>query len=114
MLGSIKVHAGDFGKCSAHFMLGSLVVEKEVIKPSEIEEVSIATEETVKRIGGAVGWGIAGGLLLGPAGLLAGLLLGGKSKEATFVLKLRDGRKILGTTDSETYTKLMAATFAKK
>ncbi|MGI2002125.1 hypothetical protein [Shewanella frigidimarina] len=53
-----------------------------------------------------------GALALGPAGLLAGLLLGGgKSKDVTFVAKFKDGRKFLGTTDNKTFTKLQAAVF---
>jgi len=77
---------------------------------SEVETVDIASEESVKKIGGTIGWGAAGGLVLGPAGLLAGLLLGGKSKDVTFVARFKDGRKMLATADSKTYTKLLAAT----
>lgn len=56
-----------------------------------------------------------GALALGPAGLLAGLLLGGeKSKDVTFVAKFKDGRKFLGTTDNKTFTKLQAAVFFLK
>ena len=81
------------------------------ITRSEVEEVSLATEENVKRLGGTVGWGVAGAALLGPIGLLAGLLLGGKGKDVTFILKLKDGRKMLATTDSKTFTKIAAMAF---
>ena len=73
--------------------------------------MEVASEESVKRIGGTLGWGAAGMLALGPVGLLAGLLLGGKKKEVTFVAKVKDGRKLLGTTDHKTFTKLKAAAF---
>jgi len=76
-----------------------------------IETVEIATEENVKKLGGTVGWGIAGAVLLGPVGLLAGLLVGGRKKEVTFVARFKDGRKLLGTTDSKTFTTLQAACF---
>ena len=85
----------------------------EAIHSSQLEVVELASEESVKKIGGTIGWGAAGAVILGPVGLLAGLLLGGKKKEVTFVAKFKDGRKFLGTTDSKTYTKLMAAAFKK-
>jgi len=42
---------------------------------------------------------------------LAGLLLGGKKKEVTFVAKFKDDKKMLGSTDSETYKTMMASIF---
>ena len=42
---------------------------------------------------------------------MAGLLLGGKGKDVTFILKLKDGRKMLATTDSKTFTKIAAMAF---
>jgi hypothetical protein len=118
MFGTVEVHAGDFVKGKDgqflvdHFLLkvpGKFLREK--IPIAEAKEVGIATEENVKKLGGTVGWGIAGGLLLGPVGLLAGLLMGGRKKEVTFVCKFKDGRKFLGTTDSKTWTEIMAARF---
>jgi len=43
--------------------------------------------------------------------MLAGLLLGGKGKEITFVAVLKDGKKMLATADSKTFTKLQALAF---
>jgi hypothetical protein len=57
------------------------------------------------------GWGIVGAVLLGPVGLLAGLLAGGRGKDVTFVGVHKDGRKFFATTDSKTYTKISAALF---
>ena len=83
----------------------------EKIYITEVEELETASEENVKRIGGTVGWGVAGAALLGPVGLLAGLLLGGKGKEVVIVCKLKDGRKFLAVVDSGTYQKIQAAMF---
>ena len=124
-MANIKIHAGDFnkGKGTISFMLGNCSITpaygdgdkwaptSHPITAGNIEEISLATEDNVKRIGGTVGWGIAGAALLGPLGLLAGLLLGGKGKDVTFILKLKDGRKRLATTDSKPYTKLSALAF---
>ena len=114
----IKVHAGDFLKGDSQYSFGSFSLRTnkhmflgETILVSQLESVDVASEENVKKLGGTVGWGVVGGALLGPVGLLAGLLLGGKKKQVTFVAKFKDGRKLLATTDSKTFTKLQAAAF---
>lgn len=119
LMANVQIHAGDFRKGKASFsfgVFGGLFTDEhpwmgETIHGKELEEVSVATEDSVKRLGGTVGWGAAGAVLLGPVGLLAGLLLGGKKKEVTFVAKFKDGRKMLATTDAKTYTKIQAACF---
>jgi len=83
----------------------------ESVDARNIEALEVASEESVKRFGGTVGWGLAGGLLLGPLGLAAGLLTGGQGKDVTFVCKLKDGRKFLATAPSKTFTALQAASF---
>lgn len=112
-MAKIVIHAGDFGADKAKFSGGNKIVfsSDEELGLWDLEEVELATEENVKRMGGALGWGAIGGLALGPVGLLAGLLLGGKSKEITFAVKFKDGRKFLGTTDNKTYTALKAYVF---
>ncbi len=125
-MGAIKVEAGDFkaGKHSrftAMFGLNEFEMALDemgwtgwkMIKypATDVEEVAEASEENVKRLGGTVGWGIAGAALLGPVGLLAGLIAGGRGKNVTFICKFKDGKKFLGTTDSKTYTKILASQF---
>lgn len=117
-MAKVVVHAGDFLKGNGKFSFNSLVLRTdehsiigEAIPITELETVEMATEENVKKLGGTVGWGIAGGVLLGPVGLLAGLLAGGRKKEVTFVAKFKDGRKCLATTDNKTFVKLQAACF---
>lgn len=117
-MATVKIHAGDFHKGDVHLYFGILTLKTdahphggEAIRLTQLESVEVATEESVKKLGGTVGWGMAGALILGPVGLLAGLLMGGRKKEVTFVAKFKDGRKFLGTTDSTTFTKLQAAAF---
>ena len=117
-MAKVKIHAGDFLKQDGEYSFGSLILKTtahnflgETIPITELETVEVATEESVKKLGGTVGWGAAGGLILGPVGLLAGLLLGGKKKEVTFIAKFKDGRKLLASTDSKTFTKLQASVF---
>ena len=117
-MATIRVHAGDFLKSDGRFQFGILILNTnehpflgENIPLSQLAEVALASEENVKKLAGTVGWGVAGAVLLGPLGMLVGLLAGGRKKEVTFVAKFKDGRKLLATTDSGTYTKLVAAVF---
>ena len=117
-MSSIKVLAGDFLEGKGEYSWGSLTLKTEehswvgeTISLDQLDTVDIATEESIKKIGGTVGWGAAGAIILGPVGLLAGLLLGGKKKEIIFVAKFKDGRKLMGQTDNKTFTKLQAAAF---
>lgn len=117
-LGIFTVHAGDFRKGKDHqFLRGNLIMKKpkgffrEKISVDQVEAVDVASEESVKRLGGTIGWGVAGGLLLGPVGLLAGLLAGGVGKDVTFVCKLKDGRKFLATAPSKIFVELQASVF---
>lgn len=117
-MAKVTIHAGDFLEGASAYNFGILTLRTEEhswigedIKESELQTVEMASEESVKRLGGTVGWGLAGAALFGPVGLLAGMLVGGRSKQVTFVGVFRDGRKLLATTDSKTYTKLLAACF---
>lgn len=117
-MAKVTVHAGDFIKGTGDLVFNALVLKTaqhafvgESIPLNKLETVEPASEESVKKIGGTIGWGVAGSLVLGPVGLLAGLLLGGKKKEVTFVARFKDGRKLMATTDSATYTKIKAAVF---
>lgn len=118
-MAKVTVHAGDFikgGNNTFHFGMFNLKTAAhpymgESIAASELASVDVASEENVKKVGGTVGWGVAGAALLGPAGLVAGLLLGGRGKEVTFVAVFKDGRKMLASTDGKTFTKLQAAVF---
>jgi hypothetical protein len=117
-MAKIKIHAGDFLKGEGQFFLGAFSLKTtehpflgEGIAGNQLELVEIASEESIKKLGGTIGWGLAGGILLGPVGLLAGLLLGGRKKEVAFIAKFKDGRKLLASTDSKTYMKIQAACF---
>ena len=122
-MAKLKIHAGDFGKGETALVLigmkmsfsdhtgGGFFGKTCVYPKEEIESIEVASEENVIRLGGVAGWGVAGGLLLGPVGLLAGALLGGRSKDVTFVAVFKDGKKMLATTDTKTFTQLQALAF---
>jgi hypothetical protein len=117
-----KVHAGDFGEGEGHLGTMSCVfslpvpgkmLAEESIRADRVHAVEIATEERVKKLGGTVGWGLLGGALLGPAGLLAGLLAGGRDKRIVFTMQFSDGRKLLASADGSAFTAIQAATFQR-
>lgn len=120
MARTITIHAGDYEEGKALLKGDKIVLPakkgpglliKDTVYLTQLKEIAIATDESVKRIGGTVGWAAAGAIALGPVGLLAGLLLGGKKKEITFVARFEDDKKILATTDAKTYKMLAAAAF---
>ncbi|MFN2202182.1 MAG: hypothetical protein ACK2UO_13300 [Caldilineaceae bacterium] len=117
---TIVIHAGDFLKGEYLFWGDALHLqitnnkgstESFFLPTAQLESVEIASEENVRTLGGTIGWAAAGAVILGPVGLLAGLLAGGMKKEVTFVAKCKCGRKFLATTNSKTFTKLQAAVF---
>lgn len=119
-MAKVKVHAGDWALGGDHmFSFGSFSLRKpgawlhETVPAARLTRLEVASEESVKRFGGAAGWGAVGALALGPVGLLAGVIMGGNKKDVTFVAEFDDGRKILATTDSKAFTKMQAALFTR-
>jgi hypothetical protein len=79
---------------------------------AQLENVDVQTEEEVRSLLGAAGWGVLGSVMLGPAGLILGALWGArKQKEICFAAHLKDGRKFLGLTDVATFQRFKAITF---
>lgn len=116
-MSKVTIHAGDFLPGKGEFSSGSFMLKTEarsfmgeIIPVKQLASVEIASEENVKKMLGTIGWG-AVGALFGPIGLLAGVLAGGRKKEVTFTAKFKDGRKLLATTDGDTFIKLQAAVF---
>ncbi len=64
------------------------------------------TEENKYSILGKAGWGTLGAIALGPVGLLAGLVLGGNSKELCCACKLDTGEEFLVSCETEECQKL--------
>ena len=118
--GVFKILAGDFKTGKHHQFVGKTFVlqsvgesKREDINIDQVETLEVASEDNVKKLGGTVGWGGAGAALLGPVGLLAGVLLGGKGKTVTFVCKFKDNRKFMATAKSKDFIKMQAAMFSQ-
>lgn len=111
---TIKFLAGDLGKGNGYLLNSGKVRIPGGAKDFHmfaVATVEAASEESVKRVGGAIGWGVAGASLFGPAGFIVGGLLGGQGRDVTFVGTLKDGKRFMATAKSDVYTKFLAASF---
>ncbi|AIL62335.1 hypothetical protein [Pseudomonas alkylphenolica] len=116
----LSVQSGDFLQGEGEYSNGSLTLKTarspfpgETIPLTRIKDMKNANQETNTSLRGAIGWGMAGALVAGPIGLLAGLRLGGKEEEVTFIATFKDGRKLMTIADSKTYSK-MAGTWKRQ
>ncbi|ATP43862.1 MULTISPECIES: hypothetical protein [Pseudomonas] len=109
----LTVRSGDFLQGEGEYRNGSLTLKTprspspgERISLARISDLKLSSLESSRSLGTALGWGVAGALVAGPVGLLAGLWLGGKEEEATFLATFKDGRKLLAVTDGKTWSKI--------
>jgi hypothetical protein len=117
----LKYIAGDFPQgTTASEMFGVLSLTlpgrsawKPELFPLEgnVQSVSLVTEENKHKLLPKAGWGLIGLATFGPAGALAGLLLGGKKKEVCFVCHMKDGKQFMGVADAKTFQKLHTLPF---
>lgn len=110
----LTVQSGDFLQGEGEYRNGALTLKTprspspgERISLARIKELKLANLDTSRNLGSALGWSVAGALVAGPVGLLAGLWFGGKKdEEATFLATFKDGRKLMATTDGKTWSKI--------
>lgn len=110
-----KIEGGSFGAGSGMLFDGKFFLpcktgrRSECVALSRVTSLEIASEQNIKGLAGTLGWGAAGGLALGPVGLLAGLLLGGKRTEVAFIVAFDDDRSFLAIGDHRTFVTIKAA-----
>jgi hypothetical protein len=125
-MATITVHAGHFVPGKIYLRLDNSLFRSDTMRLKDVTtgsvisyklqdftELEVASEESTKKMMGAIGWGLVGDLALGPLGLLAGVLSGGKQTDVKFTAAFNDGRRMLATTDSKTFTTMQAALFNK-
>jgi len=101
-----------FGNCMLEITTkwgSSILTDTTPTLINSIEEITEITEENAVNFKGAAGWAIVGGVLTGGVGVLAGALLGGRGKEVTFAIRLKDESQFLCTGKTKNYTALLAA-----
>lgn len=86
-------------------------VSKSIDITKKIKNVEIITEENQKKFVGAAGWGLVGGLALGPLGLIAGILAGGNKKKMLVACELKSGEKFIAEVDSKLYQSILSASY---
>ena len=110
-----KVIAGNYEGWEINISLGSVIISKGfktvVLNKDILKSIEQLTEENKKKFIGSAGAAALGGLVLGPIGLIAGVLAGGNKKEITFVCELTEDRKFMAVADSKLYTKLKTIMF---
>ncbi|BBA70046.1 hypothetical protein [Geobacter sulfurreducens] len=95
--GSTAIETGVlWGGISGEKFKGLTFIDaKAKYKPDQIVKVVQLSEEKTKSFLGSAVAGVAGGLLLGGAGLLAGALVGGKKTLARIGIEFSDGCKVI-------------------
>ncbi|MED4225602.1 hypothetical protein [Neobacillus cucumis] len=110
-----KVIAGDYLGRSIMKSLGTVQMstgfaKSLMLNKETIESYEVVDESTKKSAVSAVGRGLAGSLILGPVGLLAGL--SAKSKGTHVVaIQFKDGKKSLLEVDDKIYSTLIKLLF---
>ena len=110
----IKVIAGDLHACEWDFNGGMMTPDPQtghsecVSLMSEIDSLTIQTQDSVKDLAKTLGLTVAGGVLLGPVGAIAGYFASGSRKEVCVLVKMKDGKKFLAVMDQRIYQQMVA------
>jgi hypothetical protein len=111
----VKVIGGDVPEGEWEYKMGILWGAFEQIDmSSQLKSVIPQTEESVKKLPEMVGWGLAGAVILGPLGAVAGAMMGGNRKQMCALIELHDDRKFIATMDSKIYQELLAIAIRSK
>ena len=88
----------------ASIKIGKSKKKSFVISESKIEALD---EESAKKFLGSAGLGLVGGALLGPVGLIAGVLAGGNKKSVVFGIEDQNNRKVVVETTGKKDIKVL-------
>jgi hypothetical protein len=111
---TVKVVGGDLTQSEWKYESGILWGAFDQISMDELKSIQMHTEDSIKKLPEMAAWGLAGSLIFGPAGLLAGVVLGGNRKQVFAMCELKDGRKFAATMDQKIYQELLALTITHK
>lgn len=109
----IKVIGGDIAQGEWDYNGGMLVQDPTtgnadvVSLPGEIKKLTVQTEDSVKDLAKTLGFTVAGAVLLGPIGAVAGYFAGGKRKEVCILVEMKDGRKFVAVMDQRIYQQML-------
>lgn len=123
MLGQFKIIAGDFRTDMKHQFVGNVLMLHEVggwgfsAKKYPVQRIAAIEEvnsDTDRKVGGTLGWGVAGALVAGPLGAVAAGYFGGKKNDVTFICQLDDGKQFVGVMKKSLFSSLAAPFLLKK
>lgn len=79
---------------------------------NDVQTAEVQTEEGVRKLSGAAGWGITGAVLAGPVGLILGALWGGRKHDLIcFAATMKDGKKFLAVAEQSLYRQFVAGCY---
>lgn len=110
-----KVEGGSFGTGYGSFngtefsLPSSKLLSVSRVPASSIASAELASAESLKKLPGTLGWGAVGLAALGPLGMFAGLLAGGRKNVSTFIVTFTDGRVFIGTGDTKVWIAVKSA-----
>ncbi|WP_213948486.1 hypothetical protein [Luteibacter sp. dw_328] len=116
--GATRVHkltfiAGRLGSGTGHMLANGQVLVPSgefVFSLASVQSVELATQERVTKWSSALGWGIVGGVLLGPVGVAVGGVLGGQNDQTTFLITFSEEHSCLITARTSVYDRFLGAT----
>lgn len=109
----VKVLGGDIPKGEWDFNGGMMTPDPAtgnfdcISLISDIKKVTLQTEDSVKDLGQTLGFALAGGVIFGPLGALAGYLASGNRKEVCALVELSDDRKFVAVMDQRIYQQML-------
>ncbi|KQQ36723.1 hypothetical protein ASG19_10005 [Rhizobium sp. Leaf306] len=79
----------------------------------EVVSIHVVTEQNSTSILKKAGWGLIGSAVLGPVGLLAGVLGGGNRHEKIVAIEFADGKRALLQCGAKSYGDIMRLSFRR-
>ncbi|NBA93759.1 hypothetical protein [Pseudomonas sp. R5(2019)] len=112
-MAKVQILAGDFLCGDGEYDDGVFKIETPLfpwpglkIPTSWIESIKTMEDKGSDPIDTALTLGLAGGLVLGPLGAMAGFLFPDDDAQVTFIVTLKDGRKLTLLSDGDTYQQI--------
>jgi hypothetical protein len=105
----VNVKSANFTYKSVSTLSNNIFIDNKIVNYDDIESFDFASEDNVKKVKSSIGWGVAGAVTFGVFGAAAGLLLGGNKKETTFILSLKSGKALIGSTKPDVFLKIQKA-----
>ncbi len=111
-----EILSGDFLSGKGTFQAGVFQIETDLfpwpglaLPTTAFRGISAVSEESSSDTTSALTLGLAGAMVLGPLGAVAGFALSSQKQEVTFMVELHDGRTLLGLASIDDYQRLEQA-----